>query len=859
MSMFLARGGKGMKRSRPIQILSVVMSFLIVIGILTISKESVLAASDSATGLLYNIWNDKAVISGFSAPAGFGGDLIIPEMLGGVGVATIDSDAFNGCTSLKTVSIPQTVINIYSYAFANCTNLTALNVHVSNTAFKSSDGVLYTKDGKTLIFCPLAKSGSVTIPSGTATIKEDAFDGCSKVTGISIPASVTTIGYDAFKKCSSLTSISIPAGVTGIGAWAFDDCSNLSSIIVDPSNTVYKSVDGVLYSKNGADVIRCPEGKSGSCTISYGATNIKGYAFRECLKLTDVTIPNSVTVIRNDSFMGCSGLTGVVIPASVTSIEEASFDGCYNLTMYSVDGSNTVYKSIDGILYSKDGTVLVSCPQGKSGSITIPNGVTSIGEFGFGCCPYIRNVSLPNSVTSIGDSAFAMCWNLTNITIPSGVKSIEDNTFWGCYSLVSVTIPSGVTSIGIRAFEECAKLASVSIPNSVKTIGSYAFERCSGLTGITIPVSVTSIGSYAFSTCTSLKDAYFYGNAPTMGSTVFSGCAAGFTVHYLSTSTGYTNPWNGYTTVAFTAAAGVTYQTHVQDIGWQDYVVNGATSGTSGQSKRLEAIRIKLNGISGGIEYKTHVQDIGWQDWVQDDALSGTSGQSKRLEAIRIRLTGEAANIYDVYYRVHAQNVGWMDWAKNGESSGTAGFSYRLEAIEVVLVKKGDPAPGATAVPFVGPSTPEPIGDTVSYKTHVQDIGWMDYVSNGDTSGTSGQSKRMEAIQIKLQNMAGGIEYRTHVQDYGWMNWVSNDALSGTSGESKRLEAIEIRLTGEAADKYDVYYRVHAQNFGWLDWAVNGGSAGTAGYSYRLEAIEIVLVPKGYPAPGPTDTAFMQA
>jgi uncharacterized protein YjdB len=107
--------------------------------------------------------------------------------------------------------------------------------------------------------------------------------------------------------------------------------------------------------------------------------------------------------------------------------------------------------------------------------------------------------------------------------------------------------------------------------------------------------------------------------------------------------------------------------------------------------------------------------------------------------------------------------------------------------------------------------------------------------------------------------MTGGIEYRTHVQDYGWMDWVGNNALSGTSGQSRRLEAIEIRLTGAAADTYDIYYRVHAQNFGWMGWAKNGESAGTAGYSYRLEAVEIVLIPKGDPAPGSTEGAFKQA
>ena len=105
---------------------------------------------------------------------------------------------------------------------------------------------------------------------------------------------------------------------------------------------------------------------------------------------------------------------------------------------------------------------------------------------------------------------------------------------------------------------------------------------------------------------------------------------------------------------------------------------------------------------------------------------------------------------------------------------------------------------------------------------------------------------------------AGSIRYRTHVQTYGWQDWVADSEISGTSGESKRLEAIQIELTGEMAEKYDVYYRVHAQTFGWLDWASNGEKAGTAGYSKRLEAIEIVLVEKNGEAPGNTDNPFKQ-
>lgn len=293
----------------------------------------------------------------------------------------------------------------------------------------------------------------------------------------------------------------------------------------------------------------------------------------------------------------------------------------------------------------------------------------------------------------------------------------------------------------------------------------------------------------------------------------------------------------------------VTYQTHVQDYGWQEWKNDGEMSGTSGQSKRLEGINIKLQNLSGSVEYQTHVQDIGWQGWKSNGAMAGTSGQSKRLEAIKIKLSGDAANKYDIYYRVHAQDYGWLGWAKNGESAGSEGYSKRLEGIEIKLVKKGGAAPGSTSRPFVC--------KTITYQTHVQNIGWQAEKADGEVSGTSGQSLRLEAIKIKLgSSIDGGLTYATHVQDIGWQSFVSNGQLSGTSGQSKRLEAIKINLTGNAANQYDIYYRVHAQNFGWLGWAKNGQSAGTAGYSYRLEAIQIVLVPKGGNAPGSTTNHY---
>ena len=249
------------------------------------------------------------------------------------------------------------------------------------------------------------------------------------------------------------------------------------------------------------------------------------------------------------------------------------------------------------------------------------------------------------------------------------------------------------------------------------------------------------------------------------------------------------------------------------------------------------------------------MENIGWQDWTSDGQLSGTTGQSLRLEGIQMRLTGDLASKFDIYYQVHAENYGWLDWAKNGEAAGTEGFSYRLEGIRIVLVRKNGAAPGSTDTPFVSTYT----NGLVRYRTHVQDVGWQSYVSDGTLSGTTGQSLRLEGINISLSpNISGSIEYCTHVQYIGWQSYVSNGVMSGTQGQSLRLEAIQIRLTGDAANQYDIYYQVHSQDVGWMGWAKNGEKAGTAGYSRRLEGIRIVLVAKNGAAPGSTENCFMQ-
>lgn len=289
--------------------------------------------------------------------------------------------------------------------------------------------------------------------------------------------------------------------------------------------------------------------------------------------------------------------------------------------------------------------------------------------------------------------------------------------------------------------------------------------------------------------------------------------------------------------------ATVTYQTHAQTYGWQDAKANGATAGTTGMGKRLEAIKISVNGngVSGGISYRVHCQTYGWMANKTNGAIAGTTGQGKRLEAIEMYLTGNLAKYYDVFYRVHVQTYGWQDWVANGNTAGTVGRGKRLEAIEILLIEKA-----ATA----------DLPGVLNYKTHAQSYGWLDWVADGEGSGITGKGKRLESLRVYVNNAAagvsGGVRYRSHVQTYGWQGWSYDGEISGTMGLAKRIEAVQIELTGNLAKKYDVYYQTHIQSGGWLGWAKNGESAGSIGQSLRVEAIRIVLVEKNGPAPGET-------
>ena len=285
---------------------------------------------------------------------------------------------------------------------------------------------------------------------------------------------------------------------------------------------------------------------------------------------------------------------------------------------------------------------------------------------------------------------------------------------------------------------------------------------------------------------------------------------------------------------------GLIYKGHIQELGWEEeWTQEGETSGLVGEGLKVEAFNIKLTNTNSNahIKYETHVQDYGWErDWKeelpQDGEETGTTGKNKKVEAIRIWLEGLEG--YSVEYRSYVTGQGWLDWVSDGVISGTTGQNLKLEAVQIRIVKSEEKVP---------------IIPGVTYRGHVQDIGWQEYVKDGATSGVEGKGLKVEAFNIRLTNVDENahIKYETHVQDLGWesekgQGIKADGAQTGTTGKNKKVEAIRIWLEG--IEGYSVEYRAYVAGQGWQQWVRDGEDAGTTGKNLKLEAIQIRIVKK---------------
>ena len=347
---------------------------------------------------------------------------------------------------------------------------------------------------------------TIKIPNTVKAIGKRAFIECETLTDAIISEGVEIISQDAFSCCSSLESITIPKTIKSLksgSSGTFYNCRSLKNVYISDL-TAWCNIDindnEATPFWNGADLYLNGELVT-NLVIPNGVTEIKPLAFYKCKSITSVTIPDSVTTIGYLAFNNCTSLANITIPDSVTSIGDELLNG----TPYYNDNSN--WK--DNTLYI--GNHLIKAREYFSGSYEIGANVKSIAGGAFHNCSLLTSVTIPEGITTINDYTFNCCSNLTNIIIPDSVTYIGENAFRYCESLTKITIPNNVTYIGRYAFKYCHSLSEITIPNGVTFINDGTFSRCLDLSKIIIPSSVTLIGANTFYLCNSLESIIFEG------------------------------------------------------------------------------------------------------------------------------------------------------------------------------------------------------------------------------------------------------------------------------------------------------------------------------------------------------------
>lgn len=380
-------------------------------------------------------------------------EITVPAEIDGLPVTAfrspIRNDLVGGITTngiLRSVTIPETVTDL---SLAYCTALEETILEGDNPAYTLSGGVLFSKDMTVLEQYPLGLTEasyiipdsvqmieaaafgmsnlqSVTIPEGVTTIGDSAFISCEQLNNVVLPDSVTSIGRSAFERCYGLTSINIPEGVTTIERGTFIFCENLENVTL-PDSLTY--IDEAAFYGSG---------------------------------ITELVIPERVTALGPNPFTNCTKLTSVKIPAGLTQMENYTFSGCTSLKNFDVDSENPAFCDLNGVLMSKDRTVLIDYPDARSGKhYTIPASVTEVRTHAFADCCNLESILIPETVTTIGSYAFADCANLRSAVILADCGTIADYAFSGNEKLSEIVLTNRLNSVDFRAFSSVPEPAEV--------------------------------------------------------------------------------------------------------------------------------------------------------------------------------------------------------------------------------------------------------------------------------------------------------------------------------------------------------------------------------------------------------------
>lgn len=435
----------------------------------------------------------------------------LPNCVEGVPVRDIDPDAFDGCDNLRDISLPMELEHLPLSELRQIRSLEAIRVSPQHAAYSSQDGILYNKEKTELINCPSARSKPVTVPDTVRKIVKSAFSGCERIREINLPAHLETIEDYAFAHCKSLHFMQLPDSLGEIGAHALtacrqlrsvhlspqiteppvlNGCKSLRAITVSPDNPALSAKNGILFNKDGTELRRCPQGKPGRLLIPAETRTIAAGALYGCGSLTEIRVEEGNSAFSDqdgvlfDTERTCliccpAGYSGpLMLGEEVRQIGPDAFpvqllpivmdDGSGAVSRLWIEGTalteigtaaeNPAFSSENGVLYDRGKTVVLRCPGGYRGRLTLPETVNEIADSAFRGCSELTALTLPDGLRRIGSSALEGCFQLERIVIPEKTEEIGEDAFNGCAHLTDVYIRGRKTAVAPLAFDCCGKL-----------------------------------------------------------------------------------------------------------------------------------------------------------------------------------------------------------------------------------------------------------------------------------------------------------------------------------------------------------------------------------------------------------------
>ncbi len=395
--------------------------------------------------------------------------LTVPE-----DVTELTEGALWGLMALKDIVLPASLVRIDNNSLPGGGSLERITVADNNLYYQSFDGVLFTRDGKTLVDFPSGRGGYYDIPPGTTTIREGAFGTNVSLESLTVPEGITELLDGTLSHMEGLTQLSLPASLRSIGEWALPRYGALEQITVAEGNEHYQTYEGVLFSRDGKTLLLYPAGRDGKYEIPPGTLFLAGNAFGDNEGLTGVTVPDGVTALPRYLFSNAGNLEEIYLPASLREIGEGVLPSYGALKYIEVNPDNPRYKSIDGVLF--EGEELIFYPPSHGFSYDVPPGTMHIRDQAFADRENLQTISIPRSVTVIGDMMFYGCTALTRISLPITLKSIGRSAFSNCIALSAIALPPSLEALGEGAFYNCPSLAAVNIPEGVTKMGANVFN-----------------------------------------------------------------------------------------------------------------------------------------------------------------------------------------------------------------------------------------------------------------------------------------------------------------------------------------------------------------------------------------------